>query len=751
MADNDFIVPQIVNGGGGSVSAGGVRAPDYRQLQSPNEVDVRGIDRAASAAGDEGARRAAELGNVFKDANTVVQGFASRAGAAAGTAAGMSGNGAPTTGLASITAYGSAYDAASHVAYLNNARASAEQSIDQIEQDTPANPNGFQLRAQGVADAAIKNAPGIYQPELQQIYGLRIQAGFTRLRGQAIDQAKSDAFDSYTSTVDDRIDNAIQTASALPGDQRTAVMSNLAADNQSQLAALVKAGAITQGRADILAQKFSSAAADAVQKNYITGTVTRFMQFARAGDVDTADRALHQYINDPENSDADKASVTKEYLAQADAFHQAQSRLHANDIAAVGQQLVQGSGQTPGQGAYGPQIEGQIHALYKNGSLSPEGLHSLMDQSMHNQVSAITDDTDNQLVDAAIHGGQKLDPENKNQAKAADKYFTAHIAISGIPPLSDAWTAGINSFARQTNIVPASALSQIRVGLLNPATAAQAAAAGERIRAANPGLDPYDRDPRSAALASEINSNLKTGIAPPQAVQLATQTINRDEGERKIIDKNYSNIIRQNPDSNRKALQSALDAATPGLFAHAPAVPIAMQAENDRLVSTYYGLTQNIDTARTLAAKQMQTTWGVSRANGSPELMKYPPERLGVTPDMIRSDVASSAAGAGYTGDASQIHLTPNAYTDSTNGRVWTLTHVDPQTGQPDVLLDNRNQPLMYHVPQGQDFAKARQQLINQKLDAARAERDQQRKNSAEQIQGEQQLADQYLRGTAQQ
>lgn len=743
MAD-DLIPPQIQNGGAGSVQVGGVRAPDYRQLQEPEQIDVRMIDRDADGVIASAHQRAAALAGAFKDFDNVVQGVTTpllrQAGARAGAAAGMAGNPQPKTGLASITEYGSAYDAAAHVTYTNEVQQHAAQTLDQIEQDSPGNPIAFQTRAQAVMDAAVKQAPPIYAPEVQQMYALRIQAGVTRLRGQAIEGAKTDALDSYLSTVDSRINTAVQTASALPEDQQTAVMAKLSADNQAQLAALVKAGAISQGKADLLAEKFSNSAQDAVHKNYTTNIVNHMMDIARSGDVDASNRALHQYVTDPSNADEDKQRVTTEYLAQFDKFTQAQSRLHANDIAGVGQLLAQGK--------YGQDVEPTIHGLYKQGALSPELLHSLLDQSMRNQVEAIKKSSSSQMVDAVIHGeAPKLDPADKEQVKAADTYFQTHVQLSGVPPLSDVWTAGVSNFARATNIVPPTALSQIRIGLLNPATAAQAAASAERIRSANPALDPYDKDPHSAAYANEINQNLKAGMPAQQAVQLAQQTVNRPEAERKIIEKNYSAITKQDPQGNAKALASALDAAIPhSLFGHAPAAPVALQAEYDRLVGTYYGLTSNINTARDLAAKQVRTTWSVTQMNGAPELVKYAPERLGVPADVIRNDVASSARAAGYTGDPAQIHLTPNAYTDSTNGRVWTLTHIGPD-GAPDVLLDKDNRPLLYHVPLGQDFAKARQALIDQKIAAARAQRDRDRANAAEPSPVEQQLSQMYLHG----
>jgi hypothetical protein len=540
----------------------------------------------------------------------------------------------------------------------------------------------------------------------------------------------------------------VKTAAALPSDQQAAVISNAVTFNRQLLDGLVTGRSVSPERSAILQEKFQNALEAAVHSNYTSNIVDHFMGYARAGDVDAADRALRGYLNDPNNSDQDKAEITKQYLTQADAFHQAQSRLHANDIAAVGQQLVQGK--------YGQDIEPQIHALYKNGSLSPEGLHSLLDQSMRNQLSAIDDSAGNQVIDAAVHGtGPKLDPADKSVVKAADVYFRTHIGGSGVPPLSDVWTAGAAAFARQTNIIPPTVLSQIRVGLISgdPNMAARAAASADRIRAANPQIDPYANDPRSAAIANEINANLHAGMAPGPAYQTAVQTVDKPTEQRKVIQSNYAALLKSDPKGNNNALQSALDAAaTTGWFGHAPAAPVPLQAEYSRLVSTFYGLNGgNINSARALAARQVQTTWGVSSMNGAPELVKYPPERLGITPEAIRADVASSVKDAGYTGDPSAVHLTPNADTAGSGGRVWTLTHVDPQTGMSDVILGKDNRPLVYHVPSGPDFNKLRAGLVEQKIAAAREERDSVRANSAEQIMFEQQLASQYLNGNPQQ
>lgn len=745
MADNDLAAP-IQSGEGPAPRGAPLIGPDYRALQAPAVVNTNLPDNGA-------AERAAAMGRAFREFGDVSakvgNQLMSQAGREAGAKAGLDPNFQPKTGLASITAYGSAYDAAAHVSYINGTQAQVENALSTAEQDAAGDPVAFQTRAAAIGEAIVKQAPDMYKPELTNMIALRMQAGMTRTRAQAIQTARSDAYESYTSTTGSRIDTALQTASTLPGDQQAALVQKTIEDNRTQLDALVQARAITPERSAILQNKFQAQMTTAVQDQYTNNTVNHFMDLARAGDVDAADRALHQYITDPANSDADKAAVTKAYMTQADTFTQLQGKLHANDVAAIGQSLVQGKGLPAGQGAYGPDIEPQIHQLYKIGAISPELLHSLMDQSMRNQVNSIHDDSSNQLIDAAIHGGPKLDPEDKTVVKAADTYFRTHVAMSGVQPLSDPWVVGASAFARQTNIIPPSVLSQIRIGLIsgNPQQAAQAAAAAERIRAANPQLDPYNKDPRSAAIANEINANTHAGMAPAAAYQTAVQTVDRPEAQAKVIKANYAQIVKQDPNGNGKALQDAMDAQVPGLFAKAPPAPVPLQAEYSRLVSTYYGMTQNIDTARKLAVQQTQTTWGMSQMNGTPELVKYPPEKLGITPQVIRSDVAASVKAAGYAGDPSQVHLTPNSNTDASGGRIWTLTHVDPKTGFPDVLLDQANRPLQYQVPAGPDFAKARQALIEQRIALAREQRDANRKNSADQTMYEQQLADQYLNG----
>lgn len=742
MAD-ELALPNI--SGQGPAPRGGYNAagPDYRQLERPAE----GIS-AYHLHADTGMA-AAELSRVFKNFESgginLQDKIQSKLGQQEGAQAGMDPNFQPKTGLASITAYGSAYDAAAHVSYVNGTHVQIESALSKAEQDNAGDPVGFQQHAQAVGDAILKQAPVMYKPEIANALALRTAAGVSRTREQAIQTARSDAFESYTSSVDSRIDSTLQTAATMPHEQQGALLQQALTDDQTQRDALVKARAITPERSAVLGEDYKKRMGVAVQKQYTSNTVDHFMDLARAGDVDSADHALKQYISDPRNSDADKEAVTKGYLEQADKFHQVQARVYSTDVAKLGQSLV---GDEKHPGAYGRRVEDQIHQLYKIGAVSPDQMHSLMDQSMRNQVQSIKDDTDNLLVDAAVHGGPKLDPMDKKVQAAADKYFQAHNSISAVPPLSDTWTVNATAFARQTNIIPKSAQSAIRVGLISgdPDTAVRAAAAGERIRSANPQIDPYAADPRSAAIAHEINENLHAGMAPKAAYQTAVMTVDRPKDQKENIDKAYKAAVKKEPNGNAAALQSEVDTISgKGFFGSSMPIPTALHSEYDRLVGTYYALNQDMGKARTLAAQQVQTTWGVSKMNGTNELVKYPPERLGVAPDVLRADLKDALKDTGYTGDVGQVRLVTNSATDASQGRIWSVQHVDPKSGVPDVLLGKDNQPLVYHVPQGQDFSRAQQSLNAEKIAAARDERVKDRATRAEQIQGEKEMAEFYL------
>lgn len=742
MDDSQIIPPPPAGGlGPNSAPSGKPAGIDYRQLQRPVEpIAPWALGRDGEHVGAE----AQELGRVFSEfenaSSSVADHFATVAGQQAGAKAGAAGNGAPKSGLASITAFGQAYDAAVHQTYITHSQLALENQLSTIESNSTGDPLSFQKQAGTAVASALKQMPPLYQPEMTLWAQARIQAGVNRQRDQALSDARNTALATYQQSTPDLITSALHTAAALPKEQGDGVIAKLVSDDQDRLNALVASHVITPEQAVTMHQKMIDSTHAQLTGQKIDLSLQPILQTMRSN-VEAADKLIVQ--NDPNLTPEENTARVQEYEKEREAYEQQQTHAYADQLGQVHQQLAGGS--------YGQGVESTLHQLYQAGALSQEGLYSGLAESIRNQKKRIGDEADMQLVDAIVHGDPghsgPLDPQNKAEAAAVDKYFQEHIGQSGAVS-GDQYAAGAAEIVRQTGIVPASVESQIRIGLLSgdPVRTANAAALAARITGVNPNVDVFNKSPRLAALAHLVSDNLAAGMPAQQAYALARSIRDIPPEQRKIRDATYGQALKaQGP--NADYLQKQLGHEASGFlgFSHSLPVPVAMQAQFDGLTREYYDETGNLQSARDLAAKQLGQQWGPSKVNGSVELMKYPiPDNM---VPVVRSDIATDAKAAGYNGDPSSIHLVPNSYTDASGGKVWGLVHTDPKTGLSDVLLDKNNRPLVYKLPSGPDFIAARQRLIDEKLAQARQERADWRANSAEQITYEKQLSDEMLSG----
>jgi hypothetical protein len=282
-SDDNFIAPMNPGGSGGSPPPPRP-GTDYRDVQAPTEML-----NAYRLPSNGAAERAQQLAQTFKDfanvGNDVANKLNTQAGAQAGAAAGQDPNFQPKTGLASITAFGSAYDAAAHLTYVNAQHTAMEGQLSDIEQKSAGDPNSFVTVATAARDATVKQTPTMYQPEVQAAWNQRIQAGTSRLTEQSIQTARSTAWDSYTSTIDSRQRAALQTAAQLPDDQQSAVVQNTITENQQELDALVKMRAIPPEKAAILQNHFVADFQNMMHGQQTATIVDGMMKFAKAGDV----------------------------------------------------------------------------------------------------------------------------------------------------------------------------------------------------------------------------------------------------------------------------------------------------------------------------------------------------------------------------------------------------------------------------------------------------------------------------------
>lgn len=169
------------------------------------------------------------------------------------------------------------------------------------------------------------------------------------------------------------------------------------------------------------------------------------------------------------------------------------------------------------------------------------------------------------------------------------------------------------------------------VGLLH-GTPEQVAMASERIAFMQDNgvdLDGFDR--KDAALALRVASDVRRGIAPVRAVEMA----------RFALDPQNQNLV----EGNKKRVEEALkkpenqpdhlfdSGGFLGIGVTVPEIPVVggvwdnYHSDWDAIYSDAYLATGgHEESARKVATAQMKKLWGVSAVDGSARLMKYPPE-----------------------------------------------------------------------------------------------------------------------------
>lgn len=216
MAD-DLIPPQIRNGGGGSVSVGGVTGPDYRQVQAPEQVRTDLPD-------DGAAQHAAALSSLFKEfegiSGDVYNKVQTHAGELAGAASGATGSPEYREGLSRLTAYGRAFNNAATGAYAVQAEAQADDNATRLRVQANNNPDTFSATYSAVRDAVLKSAPPDAVPMLTELYNKRLATGMAAIRGDQLTEQRTlqrQTYDEGVSRLTSRV--AILQGSDNPQDQ----------------------------------------------------------------------------------------------------------------------------------------------------------------------------------------------------------------------------------------------------------------------------------------------------------------------------------------------------------------------------------------------------------------------------------------------------------------------------------------------------------------------------------------------------
>lgn len=680
---------------------------DYRQVQQPTELR-QPWHIPSSGAAQEAEDLAHALNTFSKGANHVGDILNTNAGKAAGATAGIdTANFQPKTGLAAVTAYGASYNAAAHVTYVASTQTAIEQSIDQAEQAHPHDPIAFQTQVQAARDATLKQTPTLYQPEVQTMFDRRIEAGHNRIAEATIKQTQADGVASYTGTEETRIKTAVRTAADLPDDKAAATIQQALHDNATMADGLVASGAISKTRGDLLKTEFQDKLTEEVHTHHASSVAGNWLSTARTEqDITIGDKALASYVNDPANSNEDKARVGAEYARQREQFEHQQGILHAPEVQSLASYIEQVPGEKEGRGAFGPEVLSRIDDARKQGWITTEYARSLSDRVALNSAKGKNDDTDTYNVDRVWHGQDpKFDPKDPKAGKAVDTYFKTLVASNGFAPGTDGYNSLAVSTMQHTSVVPPVVRKSIIADLASgdPDRAVAAARLQERMHSVNPQADIYQDDAKSAAFGDTLQRNVEANMPNAQAYQMARDQVDAPKNVQEQRKLDYSDTVRtateKNPHkANADVLQSKLSDAADAHFwnsnAEAPKASPSMRAEYEGLVQEFYTRTGKMDQAQDLAFQQVQKTWHTTNVNGTNEIMKWGPP-ADETP-VIRDGIAQTTKALGLKDDPATIKLTPFGGTNLSQGRYWNLTH---ENG--DLVLDDKNQPITIDTAKG--------------------------------------------------
>jgi hypothetical protein len=351
----------------------------------------------------------------------------------------------------------------------------------------------------------------------------------------------------------------------------------------------------------------------------------------------------------------------------------------------------------------------RVDALYAAGALAPSeyaNYHGQIDASVMRRAQGEAFAAE---VWKALAEGVPLDPRNTDHRKALAGAFAQDVV--GEPVGSATWQATAEAYAQRTRMLPDQALAWTRQAMRSPdpKLAAQAAQFYGMVNAAAPdAVSQIDDDTR--AFAGVVNDMIEGGTDPARAVE--TARVNMFDVKPEVRKQRESTFSQQHVKNQAGALNSRIDRDfDPGLLSRQPAASVALSTDFDAQALRYFTKVGDIDLARDLAWADIKRVYGPTRVNGEPVVIAFPPERFGVTPEDIRTDIGnflkSNPQADGST--AADVTLVPDALTLRAVGDVFSGRLAQPSyklvTKGGDLLLDRHGVPIRYTLPRAEELA----------------------------------------------
>lgn len=687
----------------------------YRDLQRPVVLETGVVD----SSGAEALNRLSTIFKSWSDTTANIGGdLTAQAGAKRGAEEGAAGTPQPQTGWRALTRFGQAYNGAAEVTYSNKLQTDIHDTLSRIEMETEADPQTYAARAGAYRDTLMRDVPEAYKPRIGQLLDARLSAGALRIEQQAVQRTEQEAVVSFTEGAPARIQTLMDLLPTLSQEDGDQALAEVVAETDRQLEAMPFLDPVQ--RMKMRAAFMESL--DAAILNQHVDTASKAIAEAEKTSVVAADKLLAQTLERTDLTDEEKQAIRVRARQSRELLQYERGHLYVEDTAKLYQSLA--------HDAYGPAIERRARDLYEKAAIGDTEYRSILARSAENYERALAKKAAAEAATTVIDTGHPLYPGNPEHVKAVTQAFDDAMARAGIQPGDKRWADYAVEMVKRTNILPKSAEQWAAVSLMsnNPLQAAQAAEFINTVRETNKVADAWNQNPKVQALAINVANNMKAMPQDPQyAYDLAMKTVNMDPTEKALREDDWREETKKQDVS--KALPDALRVVVPGPFndIKVDEIPIALRAENSRLVHDLYVNGTPFEDAQKAAADILKKTWGFSTVNGKQELVKFPPgQATGVPDEIIRADLEKSVQG--FVPDPKAVRLVPTWETYATNGRVYGVEFTNA-FGQPEVALGPDNKPMRYGTPDpgSEQFDRAMQDINAEnlrRLEEARARRD---------------------------
>lgn len=243
-----------------------------------------------------------------------------------------------------------------------------------------------------------------------------------------------------------------------------------------------------------------------------------------------------------------------------------------------------------------------------------------------------------------IESGGHIDPTDSKQKAGYDAYFRNDV----LPRLAQSANpdAAVIEFVGRQGVIPETLKAKIRTDMRagTPEEKIAATQMLDQFKSINPQI-VNDFSEEEIRLGSLVSANIDRGMKPNEAVRAADEALRVPKGTRQALEQAYNDQTKIKGVDGTTAQQRWLKSQFADWWRWTGSINVlpAVAAESDEVVRNEYVRNGgDLEAARKSASDILRARFGVSEVNGSPTIMRNPPEQHYEFPGKSPSVVAKA-------------------------------------------------------------------------------------------------------------